>query len=336
MSQQVKRFRLSLKHIVFGGLGGSVGIMGIIFAGALYVVETVRRPKKRGNFDDYTFSPYELDLPAEAVSIPPLHGDYQVSGWFIPHPQATTTILVCPGYRTPKSDLLGMSAHLWRAGHNVLTFDFYGHGAAIGTPITLGYTEMNDFFGAVDYAKQRAPQTRLGVIAYSMGASIAIMCSARNTDIEALILDSPFATHWGVIDYNVRRVFHLPAAPFVWTADYLMWWRARYRFHQVAPLHDIAKISPRPILLIQGGKDSIIDPQDGTLLYNAAGEPKELWFVPEADHCGAYFVDRVAYTKKALSFFEQYLMKPRLQLVDPTDDGQQATDDPDQNLSEAS
>ena len=29
-------------------------------------------------------------------------------------------------------------------------------------------------------------------------------------------------------------------------------------------------------------------------------------------------------------------MKPRLQLVDPTGDGQQATSDPDQNLSEAS
>src|SRR5436190_10441809 len=143
-----------------------------------------------------------------------------------------------------------MSAHLWIAGHNVLTFEFYGHGAAIGTPVTLGYSEMNDFIGAVDYAKQRAPQTRLGVIAYSMGAAIAIICSARNTDIEALVLDSAFATHWGVIDYNVRRVFHLPSAPFVWTADYLMWWRARYRFHQVDLLRDIAKFSSRLFLLI--------------------------------------------------------------------------------------
>ena len=45
MFQNFKRFRPSLKHILFGGLGGSVGMLGIIFAGALYVVETVRRPK---------------------------------------------------------------------------------------------------------------------------------------------------------------------------------------------------------------------------------------------------------------------------------------------------
>jgi len=336
MLQQVKRLRPSLKHLVFGGLGGSVGILGIIFAGGLYVVETLRRPKKRGQFDDYTYSPYELDLPAEVVAFSPLHGEYQVSGWFIPHPQATTTILVSPGYRTRISDLLGISAHLWRAGHNVLAFEYYGHGTPIGTPITLGYTEINDFMGAVHYAKERAPQSRLGVVAYSMGAAIAIMCSVRSNDIEALVLDSAFATHWGVIDYNVRRAFPLPSAPFVWTADHLMWWRARYRFHQVEPLRDIANLSPRPILLIHGGKDSIVDPRDATLLYNAAGEPKELWFIPEADHCGAYFVDRIVYTKKVLSFFEQYLKKPRLQLVEQTSDEQQAVDSPDENFSEAS
>ena len=94
-----------------------------------------------------------------------------------------------------------------------------------------------------------------------------------------------------------------------------MWWRAKYRFHQVEPLRDIKKISPRPILLIQGGKDSIVDPRDATLLYNAAGEPKELWFLPEVDHCGAYFADRVVYTQKVRDFFELYLKKPRLQLV---------------------
>ncbi len=336
MFQNVKRFRPSLKHILYGGLGGSVGILGIIFAGALYVVETVRRPKKPGNFDHYTFSPYELNLPAEAVTFPPRDGEYQVSGWFIPHPQATTTILVCPGYRSPKSDLLGISAHLWRAGHNVLAFEYYGHGTPIGIPITLGYSEINDFFGAIDYAKERAPQTRLGVFAYSMGAAIAIMCSARNNDVEALVLDSPFATHWSAIDYNVRRVIHLPSAPFVWMADYLMWWRARYRFHQVEPLREIANISPRPILLIHGGKDSIVDPHDATLLYNAAGEPKELWFFPEADHCGAYFVDRVAYTSKVLEFFEQNLKMPRLQLVEQIDDEQFAPGNPGENISEAS
>ena len=312
----MRRFRPSLKQVILSSVGGSLGVVGVVFAVALYVVEKVTRPNKRGLFDEFTFSPYELDLPAETITFPPIQGDYQVGGWFVSHPEATTTIIVCPGYRSRKSDLLGISKLLWRDGHNVLIFDFYGHGSAVKTTLTLGYREMNDFMGAVAYAKERAPHTRIGVLAYSMGAAVAIMCSARDKTIEALVADSAFATHWSAIDYNVRRAVPLPSVPFVWLADNLMWWRAKYHFNQVQPLRDIGEFAPRPILLIHGGKDSIVDPHDATLLFNAAGEPKEFWFLPEADHCGAYFADRIAYTKKVLSFFDVALKKPRLQLLE--------------------
>jgi uncharacterized protein len=315
--QNFKPIHPSLKQIVVSGLSGVIGAVGILFAVALYVVETLIRPKKHDPFDLYTFSPYELAIPAEAIVFPDLHGDHKVSGWYIPCPGATTTILVCPGYRTRMADTLGISAHLWKAGHNVLAFEYYGHGLEVGTPVTLGYREIGDFLGAVAYAKERAPQNHLGVIAYSMGAAVAIMACARNNDVEALIVDSAFASHLSVVDYNFRRAFHLPSAPFAWVADYLLWWRAGYRFHQVEPLRDIARIAPRPILIIHGGKDSIVDPRDATLLYAAAQEPKELWFLPSADHCGAYFEDRQAYVKKVNDFFDLHLRNVgHLQLVE--------------------
>ena len=317
--QNVRLPRPSLKQILYSGLGGGVSILGIMLAIALYVVDTITRPKKRNAFDLYAVSPYELDLPAELVVFPPLYGKHKVSGWYIPHPRATTTILVCPGFRSRKADVLGISAHLWRAGHHVLVFEYYGHGTEVGTPVTLGFREINDFLGALAYAKERDPQTRLGVLGYSMGAAIAIMCAVRNDDIEVVVADSAFATHWSAVDYNFRRAFPVPgllSAPFLWLADHLLWWRAGYRFHQVEPLRDVGRISPRPILLIHGEKDSMIDPHDARLLYAAAGEPKELWMVPDADHCGAYFIDRSAYSTKIAAFFDSHLRKPRLQLVE--------------------
>jgi uncharacterized protein len=314
---RIRQFHPLLKQILIGGLGSGIGILGVLFAVAAYLVEVIIHPKKPMFTDLYTFSPYELGLPAEEVIIPPRYGDYHVRGWYIPHPNATTTILVCPGYRSGMSDVLGMSALLWKAGHNVLAFEYYGHGKAVGTSVTLGFREINDFLGAVAYAKQRDPQARLGVIAYSMGAAVAIMSCARNTDVEALVLDSSFATHRSVVDYNFRNVFHLPPTPFVWLADYLLWWRAGYRFSQVEPLRDIASIAPRPILLIHGLKDTIVNPQDASLLYAAAGEPKELWLVPGVDHCGGYFCDRVAYTVKVTDFFNLHLKNsPHLQLLE--------------------
>jgi uncharacterized protein len=338
--QNLKSFRLSIKRILFGSLSGGIGILGLLLAGALFVVETLTRPKKLNHFDKYTFSPYELGLPAEAVTFPSLHGDHNVSGYYISCPDATSTLLVCPGFRSRMAEFLGVAGHLWRAGYNVLVFEYYGHGNAVSAPVTLGYREINDFLGAVAYAKERAPQIHLGALSYSMGAAVAIMSSARNTDIEALVVDSSFATHRGVVEYNFHRAFHLPSAPFAWIADYMLWWRAGYRFHQVEPLREISLISPRPILIIQGGRDSIVDPKDAALLYAAAKEPKELWLLADADHCGAYFEDREAYVKRVLEFFDLHLKnKGHLQLIDKASTEQIKSGNPNdasQGLPEAS
>jgi alpha-beta hydrolase superfamily lysophospholipase len=108
----------------------------------------------------------------------------------------------------------------------------------------------------------------------------------------------------------------------------------------VARRIDIARITPRPILIIHGGRDSIVDPNDATLLYAAAQEPKELWFLPNANHLGAYFEDRYGYVKKVLEFFDLHLRHVgHLQLLDTMSttsleaSNQEGTSE---NLSEAS
>jgi fermentation-respiration switch protein FrsA (DUF1100 family) len=328
--------RPSLKAILLGGLGSGVGVLGVLFAVGLYIVQILTRPNRFTNFMDiYTFSPYELNLPAEEITFPSLKGDHQVRGWYVPQLQATSTVIICPGYRGKRSDVLGMCSHLWKAGYNVLVFEYYGHGTAVGTPVTLGYREINDFLGAVEYVKQRAPQTRLGALGYSMGGSVAIMAAARTQEIEALVADSAFATHKSAIEYAVRRTLHMPFALFDWVTDLLLWLRAGYHFNQVEPLRDIGRIAPRPVLLIHGLKDTIVDPHDAPLLYKAASDPKELWLLPDVDHCGAYFADRIAYTQKIVGFFDLYLKQsyPPTQLQDHIQDDQ---DNPGTSLSEAS
>ncbi len=311
--------------MLVGSLGSSVGLMSVLLGIAVYIVETLTRPKRlQSALDLYTFSPFELGLPAEEVTFAPLHGDHLVSGWYIPASGATATIIVCPGYRGQRSDVLGMSTMLWRAGYNVLAFEYYGHGTVVGKPVTLGYREIHDFLGAVAYAKERAPETRLGAVGYSMGASVAIMGCARTPDIEVLVADSPFATHESAVAYAVQRTLHLPFILFHWLTDCILWLRAGYHFHQVEPIRDIVRISPRPLLLIQGLQDTIVNPHDAHRLYEAAGEPKELWLLPDVDHCGAYFADRQRYVTRVISFLDRTLR------------ASQQTEQSDQHLSEAS
>ncbi|WP_376794428.1 MMPL family transporter [Thermogemmatispora sp.] len=295
-------------------------IIVIVVGAALYlgvastIVSRLTRPKKRREF--VPLNPFVLDLPAEEVYFPPRGGTdtYQVRGLYISCPQASTVILVCPGYRRALTDVLGVCKHLWQAGHSVLAFECYGHGELVGIPVTLGYREVNDFLGAIDYARRRAPDARLGALGYSMGAAISIMGSAQAPEVEALVADSAFATQWSAVELAVHRTLrfsaHLPAwmlGLLRWVTDHLLWLRAGYHFHQVEPVRVIGQIAPRPILLIHGEDDTIVDPRDAMHLYQAAYAPKTLWLIPHTEHIQGFLTDSRAYASKVLGFFDRTL-----------------------------
>jgi fermentation-respiration switch protein FrsA (DUF1100 family) len=301
------RKRFPTRSLFIGGLTTLVGTLGGAISVAYYVVNQLTRPVKPGIRDTYTFTPFEFAVPFEPVEFTPAHGEHLVHGWFLAHEETTRVIVLCPGFRGQKADLLGIGMHLWREGNNVLLFDYHGHGHGWGAPVTLGFREIDDFLGALDYVQQRVPGAMIGVLGYSMGGAVSIMGTARRPEVRALVADSAFATHWGVVEYNVKRVLRLPATPFLFLADRLLARRAGYHFREVEPLRDVARIAPRPLLLIHGLGDTIISPQDSQRLYEAAGEPKELWLVEGMEHCCSYFKDRMAYSQRVAAFFATHL-----------------------------
>ena len=76
---------------------------------------------------------------------------------------------------------------------------------------------------------------------------------------------------------------------------------------QVRPIDDVARISPRAILIVQGGQDPAVPLENGERLYAAAGEPKELYVVPNAGHGGFMHVDPQTFEDRVEGFLERYL-----------------------------
>jgi fermentation-respiration switch protein FrsA (DUF1100 family) len=286
----------------------SGGLLWAGVAGALYVVDTITRASKVTPFDRYTFSPFELGLPAEIVSIPAGPGQ-PLSGWWLPQPDTDRVIVVCYGYRNRKADMLGIGAALWRRGYNVLLFDYHGHGDHVGTRVTLGYRELEDALAAVRYVFERLPTAHVGLMGYSMGAAIAIMAAARDDRIEVVVADSPFAAQRNPVSRRLRqylRLHHL-GRPILFLADQLLFRLLGYHFRDVEPVRDIEALGTRPILLIHGTGDSVIDWRDTELLYNRARGPKEMWLLEGVEHCGAYFEDRPGYVERVGCFFDRAL-----------------------------
>jgi uncharacterized protein len=293
------------------GLALAVGMSAAAVAASgmgvgYYVARTITAPRRQNPMDDYVVTPFETGVPSEEIHIPTGYG-VSLGGWWFPRPESDRVVLGLTGYRGAKSDLIGIGSVLWRAGFNVLLFDYHGHGRGPGAPVTLAHAELRDMHAALDYALRRLPGARIGVLGYSMGAALAILAAAARPEIRGVVADSPFATHADVISHAISRTLHLPGGPFLGATDYFLARRAGYRSGDVAPLRVVEKIAPRPLLLIHGTADSTIPYTHTQRLYEAAGAPKELWLADGAEHCGAYFLDRPAYCRRVTSFLADAL-----------------------------
>jgi fermentation-respiration switch protein FrsA (DUF1100 family) len=110
------------------------------------------------------------------------------------------------------------------------------------------------------------------------------------------------------IDQGVQALTGLPAYPFgplmVWFGEQ----EADASIHEVRPIDDIQAISPRAVLLIHGALDEIVLLENGKRLYEAAGEPKELYIVPDAGHGGLLEASPDEYERRVVGFLQSYLL----------------------------
>ena len=54
-----------------------------------------------------------------------------------------------------------------------------------------------------------------------------------------------------------------------------------------SPAASIEALSPIPVLFIHGEQDAVVPLHHSRRLYERAGQPKELWVVPESGHIQA-------------------------------------------------
>ncbi len=284
----------------------ALGAAGMLIGVAAYATAKLNVRTPATFFSEYTFSPFETQVEGyEEIALQTADG-LRLSGWWLPRPESRRVVVALAGHRSPKADMLGVGSGLWRAGYNVLLFDWRSRGQSDVAQHSLAYYELRDAEAAVAYALGRVPGARLGLIGYSMGASVALLLAAREPRVAAVIADSPFTGIAEVIAHGASQL-RLPARLVVPLADTLNGWRYGYRFGAVRPIEAAPALSPRPLLLIHGDADSLIPVSHAHALFETAGEPKELWVVAGAEHCGGYFADRPAYVDRAAAFFERNL-----------------------------
>jgi pimeloyl-ACP methyl ester carboxylesterase len=269
------------------------------------------------------YTPQDFGLAYEEVSFPS-HDGLKLIAWFLPAkiPRHTSgggppsgvadpsavTLIVQHGLGSNAGDMLMNTLCLAREGRwNLFYLNFRGHGGSEGRLTSLGPLELRDLESAITFLKRTKPEEtrRLGIYGHSLGAAVAIVGAARHPELEAVIAESPFSRASFAVVRFARLFYGIPAFPFMAIALFLAGLRLGVSVRSFAPVEEIGKIAPRPLLLIHAERDERIPLNDMRALMEAAGEPKELWVAPGAGHGEPWMVAKEEFDRRLVGFFRK-------------------------------
>lgn len=205
-----------------------------------------------------------------------------------PESPAKRLVVMCHGFTGDKEGGGARELAVELAGHGwaSLSFDFAGCGDSDGdfADITLS-GQVEDLTKAVDWCFGRG-YNRLVTLGRSLGGSTVICQAAGDRRVGGVAGMAAAAglvdLFTGFADVPVDSTGD-PAAP-VHMSGVTVKRKFFTDLERWDVLHCASRLSPRPLLLLHGTTDEVVDPRDAELLYNAAGEPKKMRLVVGADH----------------------------------------------------
>jgi len=300
-----------MKRSVKITLGLAAGILVIVTIGVLNVTKNeahklVTAPMETRKVPDKT--PADYELPFEDVTVTSSDG-LKLVGWFIPS-QNGAVVIMQHGYKSTRKEMLNEAEMMYRHGYGVLLTTIRAHDHSEGELITFGVNEVKDMDAWYQYLLTRddVDANRIGILGNSYGGMLGIQYASENENIKAVVADCAFSSMSDTVSTSVEFFTDLPAFPF---APLIVFWAEQetgYKMEDVDTTQWIAKISPRPVFLMQGGADVVISADSGQRLYDAAGEPKELWFEPNLGHVDFDSEMPEEYEQRVAGFFDKYLL----------------------------
>lgn len=210
-------------------------------------------------------------------------------------------------------------------GFDILAVEFRGQGDSEPQP---GYEprqwvteyEVRDLEAALAYLKGRsdADPHGVGFFGISKGGSAGVIVAAEDPYVRCCVTDGIFSTRRTMILYMRKWVSIISTR--YWLQRILPDWyyglfadaglrRIQQESHCSYPPIEraLARLAPRPLLMIQGGADTYIKPEMARALYRCARQPKEFWLVEGAKHNEALQVAGDDYRQRVLAFFRAHL-----------------------------
>jgi len=282
------------------GLVGGI-VLACVVIEAIYVL-AISRPAPSTVGDP----PQTADgIDFQPVTLYNEQDNIHLSAWYIPSKNGAAVILL-HGFGNNRLELKSQAEVLARHGYGVLLYDLRGHGESGGVERAFGWEDVPDVQTALAFLSNREEidPERIGILGFSLGGQIALRAAAEYEQIKAILADDP-----GFVSANdaPRPVNGKQGLMYLvnWLDGRLVSLWTGTPIPPGVP-EVLGEIPPRPILFIDTGEG------DGRALvrhfYELAGEPKELWEIPETYHGGQFKARPEEYEERMIAFFDAALL----------------------------
>ena len=234
----------------------------------------------------YPVTPRDIGLAFEDLMLKTADG-VSIAAWYVPHADATGSVIFCHGNAGNISDRLHSVRLLHDIGLNVLIFDYRGFGRSEGRPTEQGtYADAQAAWRYLAETRGELPG-RVVLFGRSLGGAVAIELANQHTPA-ALVVESTFAS---LID--VGRL-HYPFLPVRLLLS--------YRYESIDKVSQITC----PKLFLHGTDDTLIPLSNSRKLFDAAIEPKRFIETP-GGHNEAGFTYSPDFTNRLATFIDEVL-----------------------------
>jgi hypothetical protein len=263
-------------------------------------------------------SPMDLNLEFEELKfevVDEASGEkLRIAAWWIPAKHsADRTAVIIHGYGDAKVGGIAWAPMFHELGWNILAIDLRAHGESGGILSTAGFWERHDLNQVINRIRADRPrETRtLVLFGVSLGAAVALAAAASRDDIDAMILEGPFADFKDAVAAH-GRLFGAPGGWMQKTALKIAQWMAHADFDAVRPVDLIPK-APCPLMVIHAADDCFMIADESARLRAALdkrGNPRDTFLeFADAGHVLCLARDPAAYTEKIASFLASALPK---------------------------
>ena len=263
-------------------LGVVVGVVSAVIFTLWWAVPKLERLYVFRPSRDVLKTPAQLGIPFDQCFVETGDG-CRLSAWHMSPEQPVGSIIYFHGNSGNLGILVELLAMFYRHGLQAFAVDYRGYGWSTGTPTERGL--YADALSAVAYFHENFRNPGLPTVFWgrSLGGCVASYAAGKIMP-DGLVLETTFASK----SLLLKSLPHM--RPF--------------RFFSRMKLDTISHLDNRrlPVLVIHGDKDKTIPFEQGQLLYDRLGDPKEFYRVRGAGHIDIHMLDSEGYMKRALSF----------------------------------